>query len=175
MLAGCGGLIGSYLGTQQALRDAGFQSVSVHFHFARSGDRVNANVAVAAPPSDTDVRDVASVVWDHVHQTFRLLTVTVRGTGSGAGQVRTGVFTFAQLESTFGARKTSWNQNTLTEAAEHLGYTVLAGILGLIVVITVVATLLVRRRRRRRALAAGVDLGAPLACPCGLRRPGRLQ
>ena len=63
MLAGCGGLIGSYLGTQQALRDAGYQSVSVHF---TSPGRVTGRTSMwrspPRPPRPTSA-DVASVVW----------------------------------------------------------------------------------------------------------------
>ena len=92
-LAGCGGLVGSYVGTQQALRNAGFQSVSVHFHFANSGDRVAANVAVAAPRHRP-----MSAMWlrwcgrtfsnDSVHSPFRFEVQGAARDGWPAGRTR---------------------------------------------------------------------------------------
>ena len=164
-LAGCGGLVGSYLGTRQALRNAGFQSVSVQAHFASSGDRVSANVSVAAPPSENDVRDVASVVWNHVHQRFSLLTVTVKGTGSGQGQVLRRPYTFSQLEALFGARNPAWNQNTLSQAAERLGFAILGGIVVVIVGIAVIAVVIARRRRRLELASGGPTGPRPTGVP----------
>jgi hypothetical protein len=176
-LTGCGGLIGSYVNTRQALRDNGFQSVSIHFHPARSGDRVAADVSVAAPPSDNDVRDVASVVWNHLHQRFRLLTVSVKGTGSGEGLVAAHTYTFSDLEAQFGARDPKWNQYTISQSVERVGGVALGGVLALIVVIALLAVLIARRRPRPEPAISGASgrrpTGVPLWPPPSGPPPGR--
>ena len=95
--------------------------------------------------------------------------MTVRGTGSGAGQVRTGSSRSPSCRACSGPG-TRAGKDHPHRVGRTPGLTVLVGILGLIVVITVVATLLVRRRRRRRALAAGAPTwgraaGVPLWPP----------
>ncbi len=125
----------------------------------------DANVSVAAPPSENDVRDVASVVWNHVHQRFSLLTVTVKGTGSGQGQVLRRPYTFSQLEALFGARNPAWNQNTLSQAAERLGFAILGGIVVVIVGIAVIAVVIARRRRRLELASGGPTGPRPTGVP----------
>ena len=74
-LAGCG-VLSAEMDTQQGLRDAGYQSVSVHLAFNRGGDRVDVHVSVAAPPTQDDLRSVAQVVWQRLHERFSTLDVT---------------------------------------------------------------------------------------------------
>ena len=149
-VAGCG-VISSMVDTEQALQAAGYQSVSVHYSFPGSGDRVDVHVSVAAPPTQGDVRDVASVVWHHLQNRFRILNVSVRGTGSGGGQVASASYSFPALQALFGPRNPSWNSTSIRQSAEHLGFAILAGI-GLIgAVVAVVAVVMTRRNRRRRS------------------------
>ncbi len=149
-LAACGGIIGSMIGTQQALRNAGYQSVSVHFDFTQAGGAVDAAVSVAAPPTQSDVTGVADIVWHHVSQRFDTLDVTVHGTGSGAGEVASHTYSFAELEGAFGTRNPSWNRTSITQSAKQIGYVVLGGIALVVVAVLVVALALAGRKRRQR-------------------------
>ncbi|HEY3811115.1 MAG TPA: hypothetical protein VGL49_06750 [Acidimicrobiales bacterium] len=161
-LSGCGA-VSALLDTQQGLRDAGYQSVSVHFAFNRGGDRVDVHVAVAAPPTPDDVRSVASVVWQRLHQRFTILDVSVRGTGTGAGQVLTGTYTFADLRGMFGARDPRWDKTTIGQSAEHLGLAIVGSLAAAAVAVAVIAIVITRRNRRRRPPWGGG--GAPLWPP----------
>ncbi len=167
VVTGCA--VTSLIDTQQALRADGYQSVSVHFSFPSSGDRVDAHVSVAAPPTQTNVRSVALVVWRHLRERFAVLNVSVRGTGTGSGQVATGTYRFAELQSIFGARNPSWDRTSIRQSAEHLGLAVVGGIVGLVAVVVVVALVVTRRNRRRRppwgSGPAWVGAGAPLWPP----------
>jgi hypothetical protein len=151
-LSGCG-VVSALLDTRQGLRDAGYQSVSVHFDFGGVGGRVTAHVAVAAPPTQADVRDVASVVWHQLHERFDTLDISVRGTGTGAGQVANQTYTFAELQAMFGARNPSWDRTTVKHSAEQLGFAVIAAIV--VVAAAIVAGVLLTRRRRRRGIWGG--------------------
>lgn len=161
-LAGCG-VLSAQLDTQQGLRDAGYQSVSVHLTFNSGGDRVDVHVAVAAPPTQDDLRSVAQVVWKRLHERFSTLDVSVRGTGAGAGEVTTGVYTFEDLQLLFGPRNPSWNKTTISQSAEHLGLAVIGVVVAVVVVVAVIAVVVTRRNRRRRPPGGGG--GPPLWPP----------
>ena len=133
----------SLINTDQALRDAGYQSVSVNFNTG-SGDEVDASVKVSAPASDTDAQDVARIVWNHFHERFQWLHVTVGGTG-GTRVFR--VYAHQDLVALFGARNPAWDRTTLKSGIERLGVVVI-GVVALVVLAIILVIVLTRRRRR---------------------------
>ena len=145
VLGGCG-VVSSTLDTQQGLRDAGFQSVSVGFHLSGGSDEVDAGVKVSAPATPADADMAASIVWQKLHERFDVLKVTVHGTGPDVVQT----YSFADLESMFGARNPAWNRSSIRSSAEDLGLIVLGVFAAVVVVVVVVIVLVVRRNRRRR-------------------------
>ncbi len=161
-LGGCT-VVSALLDTQQALQRDGFQSVSVNYKFMTNGDGVTVSVAVGAPATPADVNRAAEVVWQHLHERFDFLQVSVHGTGSGAGALQQARYTFADMEAMFGARNPSWNKTSIRSSAEHLGVAVLIGIVAVVAVIVGIAVTLRRRKRRRRPpRVGGGGTGAPL-------------
>ena len=142
LFAGCTAVT-SLIDTDQALRNAGYQSVSVNFSMG-SGDEVDASVKVSAQASDTDAQDVARIVWNHFHERFQSLHVTVGGTG-GTRVFR--VYAHQDLVALFGARNPAWDRTTVSTATARLGVVVIA-VVGLVVLSIVLVIVLTRRRRR---------------------------
>ena len=142
LLAGCTAVT-SLIDTDQALRDAGYQSVSVNFNMG-SGDEVDASVKVSAQATDSDAQDVARIVWNRFHERFQWLHVTVDGTG-GTRVFR--VYAHQDLVALFGARNPAWDRTTVRTATERLGVVVIA-VVGLVVLAVVLVIVLTRRRRR---------------------------
>lgn len=140
LLAGCGA-VSSLLDTDNGLRNAGFQSVSVK----PSGNDLNASVTVSAIPTRSDVEEVASVVWRDFHERFDNLNVTVHGQGQTLHQT----LSFDQVQQLFGARNPAWNRHTLESDTARLGLLVLIG-LGAAAAVVVAIVLIVARRNRRR-------------------------
>lgn len=160
LLAGCGAVT-TLIDTSQALRDAGYQSVSVSFRLG-SGDEVDVSVKVAAPATLTDADDVAHVVWNKFHERFQSLHVTVQGT---AGTTVERLYAYSDLVSMFGARNPAWDRTTISSATTRLGAYVIVGLVvagGVVAVVAVVAT---RRSRRRRNGGPGGYPGGPGGYP----------
>ena len=143
LLAGCTAVT-TLIDTTQALRDAGYQSVSVGFH-AGSGDEVDVSVKVSADATDADARDVAHVVWTHFRERFQWLHVTVDGTGSSR---IFRVYAHQDLVSLFGPRNPAWDRTTVSTATERFGALVVGVIVLVVVVVAVIAILASRRKRR---------------------------
>ena len=119
MLSSCG-VLSSLVNTEQALRDAGYQSVGVNFDLSNSEDGVKVRVSVDAPATQTDVQDVARVVWYNLHERFAFLDVSVHGTGGGVGADQTGDYTFDDLQSLFGPRNPNWNKTSVGQSAGEI-------------------------------------------------------
>ncbi len=167
LLAGCS-VVRSYVDTQQALHDAGYQSVHVGYSRAPGGgDEVTVGVSVGVAPTDATDRDVASIVWRKLHQRFDLLEVSAHGRGATLRRS----YTFAQLQATFGARNPAWNRTTVGSAARQGAIVAVAVLAAVACAVTLVIVLLVRRRNRRRPPPAAGP-GAPLWPPPGGPPPG---
>jgi hypothetical protein len=161
-LTGCT-VVSSLVDTQQGLQRNGYQSVSVKYKFNNDSNGVSVSVSVDAPATQTDVQNVAQVVWQDLHERFDFLEVTVHGTGGGAGAVQRATFTFADLQSLFGPRNPSWNKTTITGSLEHLGLAVLIGIVVVIAAIVAIVVSIRRRNRRRRPpWVGGGGTGMPM-------------
>ena len=159
LLAGCGAVT-TLIDTTQALRDAGYQSVSVSFHLG-SGDEVDVSVKVSAPATTADVEAVARVVWNKFHERFQWLHVTVHGS---AGTTAFRVYAYSDLVTMFGPRNPAWDRTTISSATTRLGAYVIAGLVvagGVVAVVAVVVT-----RRRRRHTSSGYP-GGPGGYPGG--------
>ncbi len=169
LLAGCSAL-SALLDTQQALQDAGYQSVHVGFHTNGSADDIDVSVTVSAAPSQADAVNVASVVWARLHERFDFLDVTVHGTGSAV----TNDFSFDELQQMFGPRNPSWNQTTVAAGNQQLGF-IIIGVLAAIALAIVAGAVFFTRRRRRRAppgWPGGPGGLGPAAWPGGPPQPG---
>lgn len=142
LLAGCTAVT-TLIDTEQALRDAGYQSVSVGFHVG-SGDEVDVSVKVSAPASDVAARDVAHVVWNHFHERFQWLHVTVHGS-SATSVVR--MYQYQDLVSLFGPRNPAWDRTSVRSATTRLGV-IVVGVVGLAALVVVVVAIVATRRRR---------------------------
>jgi hypothetical protein len=164
LLAGCGTL-SAVIDTEQALRDAGYQSVSVGL--TSGGDTVTATVSVSAPPTNADLTNVAEIVWHHVHLRFSDVRVTVHGSGQTLRQQ----YTFDELQAMFGARNPSWNKTTVRQSAEYLGLAVIGGVVVVGAVVVGVVIVVARRRRRRAPPRWGGGPGG-WAGPGGPGAPG---
>ena len=157
VLGSCG-VVSNLLDTQQALRDAGYQSVHVGFHDNGGADNIDASVTVAAEPTQQDVLNVASVVWAKLHERFDNLSVTVHGNGTSVSHQ----FTFDELQQAFGPRNPSYNSTTVAGGVRQLGFEVLAALAAIGAIVAVVAILITRKRRRiRQAGVAGWPAVAP--------------
>ena len=143
LLAGCTAVT-TLINTEQALRDAGYQSVSVGFHVG-SGDEVDVSVKVAAPASDAAARDVAHVVWNHFHERFEWLHVTVHGSNS-TSVFR--VYQYQDLVALFGPRNPAWDRTSVRSATTRLGVIVVGAVAVVVLVVVVVVIVATRRRRR---------------------------
>jgi hypothetical protein len=143
LLGGCGP-ISALIHTQQALTNAGYQSVSVNFNVGNQ-DQIKVSVTVNATPSATNSDDVAHVVWDKFHERFSLLSVTVHGSGPAFQRD----YSYSDLVSLFGPRNPAYDKTSVSSATQQLGLIVVIVIVVLIlgVVLTVI---MVRRRRRGR-------------------------
>lgn len=157
-LSGCA-TINALVDTQQALRDAGYQSVHVSFSTSSSVDKLKVSVKVPAVPAEADTLSVASVVWHKFHEHFELLDVTVHGTEASVSHE----YAFDELVSELGARNPSWDKTSITTGTRELGEAIIGTLVGIGVVIAVVA-IVVSRRNRRRAQPVWAD-GAPGSWP----------
>jgi hypothetical protein len=157
LVAGCGGLIGSYLNTQDALERAGFSSVKVSIGTGSNTDTVSVSVSVAAPPNNDDVHQVAAIVWQDFRQRFGQLRVTVHGQGPAIQRT----LSHAELVALLGPRNPAYDATTVTGSAEHLGLVVLGVGLALVAVAVGVIVVILRRRRRRREAQAAAAGSAP--------------
>jgi hypothetical protein len=144
LLASCS-VIRSVVGTDDALRNAGFQSSTVDLGVGSSGDYVRVTVSVPAAPTAADADEVASIVWRHVQERFAVLYVTVDGAGSAYRQS----YGFDQLQAMFGPRNPSWNRTNISSAVSATGVGVIVGLLALVVAVVVIVLAVGRRRRRR--------------------------
>jgi len=145
LAAGCSAL-SALIDTQQALQNAGYQSVHVGFHANGQADDVDVSVTVSAAATQSDALNVASVVWAHLHERFDDLDVTVHGTGPSV----TTDYSFGNLQQTFGPRNPSWDKTTVAAGTEQVGFVIIGAIVAIGVTIAVVAILVTRARRRRR-------------------------
>ena len=144
LLSGCGPITSMY-DTQQALRDAGYQSVSVSFNY-RNADEVKVSVTVNAAPSDTNARDVAGIVWQKFHERFSLLAVTVHGSGPAL----TRDYSHADLVSLFGPRNSAYDRTSLSSATNRLSVIAIIVVVVLIAAVVFIVVMVTRGRRRRR-------------------------
>jgi hypothetical protein len=155
VLSGCAPL-SAVLDSERALQDAGYQSVGVSFHFATAGEVLDASVRVSAPATISAVQNVASIVWQHFHERFDFLDVTVHGTtavlGGGAAATLRMTYSFAELTSDFGARNPSWNKTTIGSGLRRGA--IEAG-LAVVAVAAVIVGIVVLNRRRRPAMPVG--------------------
>ena len=143
VLSGCGP-IGATLDTQTALRNAGYQSVSVTFSVGNS-DEVKTSVTVNAVPSEGNARDVASIVWQKFHERFSLLAVTVHGSGPALARG----YSYAELVSLFGPRNPAYDRTSLSSATARLGVIIIVVLVVLAAAVVFVIVMVTRRRRRR--------------------------
>ncbi len=154
LLSGCSAL-SSLVGTEDALQNAGYQSVHVSPHASHGGDYVTVSVRVQAAPTAEDASNVAHVVWQKFRERFDHINVTVHGTGPDVHQT----FTHAELESMFGARSPSYDKTSISRADTELGVEVIGGVVLILVAIVVIAVLVHRRRSRRRQAARDATAG----------------
>jgi hypothetical protein len=143
-LAGGCGPIAATIDTESALRDAGYQSVSVNFSVGNT-DEVRVSVTVSAEPALSHADDVAHIVWDKFHERFSLLAVTVHGSGPTV----TRDYSYSDLVSLFGPRNPAYDRTSLTSATTRLGVIVIIVVIVLIAAVIVTVVLVTRRRRRR--------------------------
>lgn len=163
LLTGCSAVT-TLIDTSQALRDAGYQSVSVGFHLG-SGDEVDVSVKVSAEATNANAQDVAHIVWEKFHERFEWLHVTVHGSASSS-VFR--VYSYQDLVSLFGTRNPAWDRRTISSATTRLGAVIVVGLVVAGAVIAVVAVVVSRRRRRARG--GGFPGGAG-----GMWQPGGRQ
>ncbi len=154
LLSGCSAL-SSLVGTEDALQNAGYQSVHVSPHASHGGDYVTVSVRVQAAPTPQDASNVARVVWQKFRERFDHVNVTVHGTGPDIHQT----FTHAELESMFGARNPSYDKTSISRADTELGVEVIGGVVLILVAIVAIAVLVHRRRSRRRQAALDATAG----------------
>ena len=143
VLSGCGP-IGATLDTQTALRNAGYQSVSVTFSVGNA-DEVKTSVTVNAVPSDSNANDVARIVWQKFHERFSLLAVTVHGSGPAL----TRDYSYSELVSLFGPRNPAYDRTSLSSATARLGVIIIVVLVVLVAAVVFVIVMVTRRRRRR--------------------------
>ncbi len=144
LLAGGGGPIASTIHTQAALRDAGYQSVSVNFNIGNT-DEVKVSVTVNADPVLSHADDVAHIVWDKFHYRFSILAVTIHGSGPSV----TRDYSYSDLVTMFGPRNPAYDRTSLSSAATRLGVIVIVLLVVLAVAVVVTVVMVTRRRRRR--------------------------
>lgn len=143
LLGGCGP-IASTIHTQTALRDAGYQSVSVNFNIGNT-DEVKVSVTVDAQPVLSHADDVAHIVWDKFHYRFSVLAVTIHGSGPSV----TRDYSYPDLVAMFGPRNPAYDRTSLSSAATRLGVIVIVLVVVLAVAVVVTVVMVTRRRRRR--------------------------
>ncbi|HEX6393395.1 MAG TPA: hypothetical protein VFZ97_08130 [Acidimicrobiales bacterium] len=143
LLGGCGP-IAATIDTQNALRDAGYQSVSVNFSVGNT-DEVKVSVTVNAGATLSQADDVAHIVWNKFHERFSLLAVTVHGTSPAV----TRDYSYSDLVTLFGPRNPAYDRTSLSSATTRLGVIVVVVLVVLIAVVVVVIVMVTRRRRRR--------------------------
>lgn len=142
LAAGCSAL-STLVSTDRALRDAGYQSVTVSPK--PSTNSLSVQVTVSAVPSSGNVSDVGRIVWRTFHESFDYVDITVHGTGPEIRQR----FTFSQMMDAYGPRNPSWNSTSVKSGTARVGVTVLVGV-AVVVGLIVTIILLARRRSRRR-------------------------
>lgn len=145
-LGGCSA-VSTLFDTENALRDAGYQSVSVHASFSGSVSTIDVSVKVYAFPTTGTASDVAGIVWQKFHERFDYLHVTVHGDGSTLSQT----YTFDQVQQLFGPRNPSWNRTSVKSAYTDVFLEVVVGVVALGLIIVGIVLLTTRRRRRQRA------------------------
>jgi hypothetical protein len=168
LVGGCGP-IAATIDTQTALRDAGYQSVSVNFSVGNT-DEVRVSVTVNAEPTLSDADDVAHIVWNKFHERFSLLAVTVHGSGPSV----TRDYSYSDLVTMFGPRNPAYDRTSLSSATTRLGVIVIV-VLVVLAAAVVLTVVMVTRRRRRRAPAwpAGGPPWMQGGQPPGGHPPGR--
>lgn len=144
-LLGACGPISAVIDTQQALTNAGYQSVSVNFSVS-NGDEVKVSVTVNALPSQTNADDVARTVWQKFHERFDFIAVTVHGSGPAFSRD----YSYSDLVTLFGPRNPAYDRTSITSATQQLGLIVIIVVVVLIAGAGVTAVLVRRRRRGRR-------------------------
>ncbi len=154
-LAGCGGIVGSIVTTQQDIRSAGFSSASVGL--ADNDTNVMVTAGTSSAPTPADAREIAGIVWHDLHVRFGELRVDLHG-GAATSSF---VFPFATLQRTFGSRSPADNSTTLRQSLVHFGVVVIIVVAVVVVLVVVLIVLLVRRRRRRRRIGSGGAWGTP--------------
>lgn len=151
LLAGCGGVLGSFLTVRTDLQSQGFRSVNIN----STNQTIRVQATLPTAPDDADVGKVARAVWDGVPYRFDLLEVTV----TGAGRTDSGSFTFDTLRQALGARDPSFDQTSLTRGTVGLVLTIFgivaAVFVVLLAVVVVIVVSLTRRSRRKRLLMSG--------------------
>ena len=143
LLGGCGP-IAATIDTQNALRDAGYQSVSVNFSVGNT-DEVKVSVTVNAEATLTQADDVAHIVWNKFHERFSLLAVTVHGTSPAV----TRDYSYSDLVTLFGPRNPAYDRTSLSSATTRLGVIVIVVLVVLVAAVVFVIVMVTRRRRRR--------------------------
>lgn len=157
------------VGIQTTLTNAGYTGV----HVAPRNDGHNGVVVVTVhttgAPHDSDVTEVARVVWSHLQNRFDSLDITVEG----AGPTVHGNISFAELQSRFGPRNPAWNRTSLMSGVKGFGLSIIVGLLVLALIVTGIVVLVHQVRRRRRPPPVGPQpgWGAP-AAPWGGPPPG---
>jgi hypothetical protein len=143
LLGGCGP-IAATIDTQNALRDAGYQSVSVNFSVGNT-DEVKVSVTVNAGATLSQADDVAHIVWNKFHERFSLLAVTVHGTSPAL----TRDYSYSDLVTLFGPRNPAYDRTSLSSATTRLGVIVIVVLVVLVAAVVFVIVMVTRRRRRR--------------------------
>lgn len=147
-LGACGGIIGSFVSTRDALSAAGYSKVSVGI----AGD--NNLVVSATVDQDTsagEIREIAAIVWRDFHQRFGALEITLHGANATVRQV----LPFSELQRQIGSRNPADNKTSIRAGVLRAGIVVLGVAVLVVAAVIVVAVVLVRRRRRGRQLRAG--------------------
>jgi hypothetical protein len=160
-LGACGGVVGSFVSTRQALSAAGYSDVSIGV--AGNDDDVKISATVDQSISAGEIGEIAAIVWRDVHQRFGALDITLHA----AGQTFKQTIPFAELQRQIGARDPAYNETSLHDVIIKTGVVVLVAVVAVVILLVVAAVLLRRRRRQGRVDGAGSGPGPGRPWPPG--------
>ncbi|HEY1732886.1 MAG TPA: hypothetical protein VGG23_00465 [Acidimicrobiales bacterium] len=144
LLAGCGGVIGSIVSTQDDIRSAGFGNAKVGL--AGGDNDVTISAGTAGAPANAAFDQIAGIVWKQFHVRFDVLRITLHGDGRTVEES----LSFATMQRDFGARSPADNKTTLRGGLLRFGIIAVVVVVVVLALAAVIVLLLVRRSRRRR-------------------------